>query len=268
MSIEHFINPDIEAEIQHQLDQIEREANVKIIYACESGSRAWGFPSANSDYDVRFIYVRPRDWYLSINLEHKRDVIERPIHDDLDILGWDIRKALKLFRKSNPPLLEWLGSPIVYREVGCSIQKMRELSKTFYNRRACSYHYQHMAIGNYRDYLRGDEIWVKKYFYVLRPLLAIRWLAQDWGVVPTKFQDILIKTVDDPTLTAAILELIEKKKKGNELARGPYIPVISAFIAAEIERLNTVKFDYDVNKHTLEPLNVVFRAVIEEVGNA
>jgi uncharacterized protein len=101
-------------EIQACLSDIEKTHQVKIIYSCESGSRAWGFPSADSDYDVRFLYLHPVDWYLSI--EDKRDVIEVPIKNKLDITGWDLRKALQLFRKSNPPLLEWLGSPIVYWE--------------------------------------------------------------------------------------------------------------------------------------------------------
>ena len=264
MSIDQYIAPQIQTVIHEELNKIEQQEQVKIVYAVESGSRAWGFPSADSDYDVRFIYVRPHDWYLSINVERKRDVIERPISDDLDIRGWDLRKTLVLFRKSNPPLLEWLGSPIIYREQGFVAAKLRELSADFYNRRACSYHYRHMAQGNYRNHLRGDEVWVKKYFYVLRPILAIRWLQQDLGVVPTKFQDILEKTVDEPKLTAAILNLIEKKKRGEELARGPRIPIISDFVDEEIERLKAMQFTYDVEKLAIEPLNALFRTAIAE----
>ena len=74
--------------IINRLQELEAENNVKILYACESGSRAWGFPSATSDYDVRFIYLRPVEWYLSI--EQKRDVIEYPVENDLDISGWDL----------------------------------------------------------------------------------------------------------------------------------------------------------------------------------
>ena len=100
--------------IVESLRQIECEEDVTILYACESGSRAWGFESTDSDYDVRFIYLRKTPWYLTI--QNKRDVIERPISDELDIAGWDLPKALGLFRKSNPPLLEWLRSPVVYLE--------------------------------------------------------------------------------------------------------------------------------------------------------
>ena len=105
----------VREEILKRLDQIEREENVSIVYACESGSRAWGFESTDSDWDVRFIYVHGQDWYLSIDVEEKRDVIERPVNDELDISGWDLRKALKLVRRS-PPLLEWLSSPIISKE--------------------------------------------------------------------------------------------------------------------------------------------------------
>jgi predicted nucleotidyltransferase len=99
--------------IHAYLRDIETREEIRILYACESGSRAWGFPSIDSDYDVRFIYLHPRDWYLSIDLQQKRDVIECSVDHHLDINGWDLRKALQLLRKGNPPLMEWLGSPIV-----------------------------------------------------------------------------------------------------------------------------------------------------------
>ena len=91
--------------VLQQLHEIEVKHGVRVLYACESGSRAWGFASADSDYDVRFIYSHPQEWYLSIDLEHEPDVIEVPIDGELDISGWDLRKALKLFRKSNPALI-------------------------------------------------------------------------------------------------------------------------------------------------------------------
>jgi predicted nucleotidyltransferase len=113
----------VKEEILSRIIEIEDEEGVRIFFACESGSRAWGFPSSDSDYDVRFLYLHPTEWYLSVNLEHKRDVIERPISGDLDINGWDLRKALILLRKGNPPLMEWLGSPIIYREIFRSLPR-------------------------------------------------------------------------------------------------------------------------------------------------
>jgi predicted nucleotidyltransferase len=120
-----------EVEIGRRLRRVEQDHAVRVLFACESGSRAWGFPSRNSDYDVRFIYIRPEDWYLSIDLERRRDVIELPIEDEFDINGWDVRKALKLFVKSNPPLLEWLNSPVVYLEHGTLASSLRELDTGF-----------------------------------------------------------------------------------------------------------------------------------------
>ena len=149
--------------ILSRLAEIETRENLRIVYACESGSRAWGFPSVNSDYDVRFIYTRPVEWYLSI--DEKRDVIEIPIDERLDINGWDLKKALRLIRKTNPPLLEWLGSPIIYYEKYSVVSQLRQFAQKYYSPSACLYHYLHMARGNFRDYLQGDVVWVKKYFY-------------------------------------------------------------------------------------------------------
>lgn len=221
--------------IQSHLAQIESEENVTIFYACESGSRAWGFPSADSDYDIRFLYIHPVEWYLSV--DEKRDVIERPLTEQLDINGWDIRKALRLFRKSNPPLLEWLGSPIVYKEQTDIVVRMRKLAESYYSPLACFHHYLHMAYGNFREYLRGERVWTKKYFYVLRPILAINWIEQGYGVAPTAFGTLVERLVKDPALLAAIQALIEQKRQGVEMAEGPRIPAISEFIEGELTRL-------------------------------
>jgi predicted nucleotidyltransferase len=174
-------------EIRRRLLEIQTAENVHIFYACESGSRAWGFPSTNSDYDVRFLYIRNADWYLSIDVERKRDVIELPIVDDFDINGWDVRKALNLLKKSNPPLLEWLNSPIIYLENKDLAAKIKGLVPECYSPTACMYHYMHMARGNFRNYLKGDTVSVKKYFYVLRPILAIKWIEISSEVVPMEF---------------------------------------------------------------------------------
>ncbi|MFL6253942.1 MAG: DNA polymerase beta superfamily protein [Pyrinomonadaceae bacterium] len=254
----------MEERIKTSLLEIERDEGVLIFYACESGSRAWGFPSADSDYDVRFLYARPRDWYLSVDVEHKRDVIERPITDELDVSGWDIRKALMLLKKSNPPLLEWLGSPIVYREELTIADRLRNLLPEYYSPKACLHHYLHMARGNYREYLKGDTVRVKKYFYVLRPVLAIKWIEECDEVVPTEFGVLVERIIKDEGLKAIIADLIERKRQGQELDRGPVIPQISEFIRAELERLETTSADFRTPKTTTERLNEVFRASLSE----
>ena len=171
-------------EIKRRLAALEKSEDAAILLCVESGSRAWGFESSDSDYDVRFIYVRRPEAYLSIDLESHRDVIERPIVDEIDLSGWDIRKALKLFQKSNPPLLEWLQSPLIYVERDSFAGRLRALLPDYYSPRNCFHHYFHMARGNVREYLRGETVWRKKYFYVLRPLLALRWLELGLGPVP------------------------------------------------------------------------------------
>jgi len=252
-------------EILTPLREIEEEENITILYACESGSRAWGFASEDSDYDVRFLYLRPRDWYLSIDVEEKRDVIERPIINMLDINGWDLRKALKLLRKSNPPLLEWLNSPIIYRQKLTITDKIRELIPECYSPMACLHHYLHMAQGNYREYLKGEIVWVKKYFYVLRPLLAINWIEKELDVVPMEFGVLVERCVKSPELKGAIENLLERKKRGQELDREPRIKIISDFVESELERFET-KMSESTPKPNTEKLNKLFRIALNEAS--
>lgn len=231
------IPSEVLEEIGRRLSGIEREEGVRILFACESGSRAWGFASSDSDFDVRFIYAHPRDWYLTV--ERRRDVIERPISDDLDLSGWDLLKALRLFRNSNPPLLEWLVSPLVYRESGPTAGRLREIAARRFSPRACAHHYLHMARGNAREYLRGEEVWTKKYLYVLRPLLAVLWLEADKGMVPMEFAALAEGVVPQGALREAIADLVDRKRAGLELSRGPRIPAISDFIDSELARLES-----------------------------
>lgn len=254
----------MEARIKTSLSEIEQKEDVQIFYACESGSRAWGFPSTDSDYDVRFLYIRSRDWYLSVDVEKKRDVIEVPITDELDVSGWDIRKALMLLKKSNPPLLEWLNSPIIYRQNFGITDRLRELLPDYYSPIACFHHYLNMAQGNFKEYLKGDIIWVKKYFYVLRPLLAIRWIEECDEIVPMTPGTLIEKTIHDDELKATIAHLIELKQNGAELDRGPAIPRLSQFIKDELDRLGKKDLKNHSPRRTSDKLNEVFRASLIE----
>ena len=232
-----------------------------MLFACESGSRAWGFASPDSDYDVRFVYAHPRDWYLSIG-------DQRPIVDLYDVSGWDLRKALRLFRKSNPPLLEWLGSPIVYRERTAAAASLRRIATRSFSPRACAFHYLHMAKGNYREYLRADEVPLKKYLYVLRPLLAVRWIERNPGIVPTEFDRLVDAMVDDPRLRAAIDDLLEKKRRTPELDRGPRIEEIGEFIEAELARHESGFAIDAAPPPALEELDALFRTALQEAWPA
>ena len=245
------------------LTEIERSERVRICLAVESGSRAWGFPSTDSDYDVRFIYAHHPDWYLSI--EDRRDVIERPLTGMVDASGWEIRKALKLFRKSNPPLLEWLQCPIVYVEKSALADTLRQLLPRYFSPEAGFYHYLHMARGNFREYLRGERVWRKKYLYVLRPLLAMRWIEANRGAVPIEFSRLVDATIDDAQLRATIDELVTAKRNGNELDDGARVPVISEFIERELARFEARELNRRESVPPVDELSAVFRATLDEV---
>ncbi|MEM1270248.1 MAG: nucleotidyltransferase domain-containing protein [Bacteroidota bacterium] len=262
---ETTIAEPVRREVLARLERIETEEQVRIFFACESGSRAWGFPSADSDYDVRFLYAHHPNWYLSIDLERKRDVIERPISDLLDISGWDLRKALQLFRKSNPPLLEWLQSPILYREQTTITAKFRDLIPVHFSPRASLYHYLHMARGNYRDYLKGEDVWVKKYFYVLRPILAVKWIEAELGAIPMEFEVLVERLISQKPLKEAIKQLLAAKREGEELDRGPRIAPISAFIERELTRLEGAQLDHSGQKPPVGVLNNFFREALDEL---
>lgn len=258
-----LIPENIYKEILRRLKKVQDNENIKILYACESGSRAWGFHSSDSDYDVRFIYIRRPEFYLSI--DEGRDVIEHPIIDDIDLSGWDLKKALKLFRKSNPPLLEWLQSPIIYMKQYSVSEQLKSLLPIYYSPISCMHHYSNMAEGNLRDYLRNDKVWIKKYFYVLRPVLACNWIERDLGPVPTEFEKLVEKIIKDGTLKKSINELIKKKKAGEELAWGNKIPEISEFIETDIARLKKKEFELAKKVTDTEKLNKLFRSALNEV---
>lgn len=251
--------------IDRELAVIERDEDCAICLAVESGSRAWGFASVDSDYDVRFIYARPMNWYLSIDTGSKRDVIERPVTRELDVSGWDLRKALQLLRKSNPPLLEWLQSSIVYRQHDVIANKLRRLAPDFYSPRATFFHYLHMAQGNLREYLRGEIVWRKKYFYVLRPLLAMRWIERGLGPVPIEFDALVRATVEETDLQRSIADLLQAKRSGAELDRGPRVSVISEFLESEMTRFENIGSNQPVGAGSTAALDEFFREVLATI---
>jgi len=260
-----IIEKGVKAEILHRIKAAEQEHNVKILFAIESGSRAWGFASPNSDYDVRFIYAHPQDWYLDINVEAKRDVIEYPIIDEIDINGWDIKKALMLFWKSNPAFVEWIQSPIVYVDDGVFAKQVRELLPSIYANEKGIYHYKHMAKTNYRSYLRKDRVPLKKYFYVLRPLLAIKWLEENNEPAPIEFDTLKTLVKYNQSLTNAIDSLLIRKKASLEKELIPQVPEINHFIEAELQRLEEYADVPEREANDMESLNKLFKKIISIV---
>jgi predicted nucleotidyltransferase len=238
VSEKHPVSPSMRETIKDCLTTIEDKHDVTILYACESGSRGWGFASPDSDYDVRFIYVQRLPWYLQVVAP--RDVIEEPITGDLDINGWELRKALGLLKKGNATLIEWLDSPIIYRAEEPFLSRLREAARQTHRPERSFHHYVHMARKNYREYLRGDTVRLKKYLYVLRPLLATLWIEQGRGIAPMPFQELVDELVSDGALIDAIAQLLAHKRAVKESEYGVPLPVINRFIDEELTRLESI----------------------------
>ncbi|RYV02062.1 nucleotidyltransferase [Shewanella sp. OPT22] len=257
-----MIEENIKKEILRRIRNAEKEHNVKVLYAIESGSRAWGFESPNSDYDVRFIYAHPKDWYVSVDLEQKRDVIQYEIVDEIDINGWDIRKALQLFWKSNPAFVEWLQSPIIYVDDNSFAQKARELLTDIYSIEKGIYHYRSMAKTNYRGYLKSEIVPLKKYFYVLRPLLSIMWLEKYQEPAPIEFEKLRSLIPSGSNLDLAISDLLERKKRSLEKELAPAVSELNSFIESELDRLESYQGFPEIDKLHMESLNSLFRVSV------
>ena len=200
--------------IPAHLKSIEQEYGVKILLAVESGSRAWGFESANSDWDVRFIYVHKPEWYFRVD-EH-RDVIEVIYDDDVDLAGWELSKALGLFKKCNPSLLEWLNSPKIYYEDKEFVSRIREVEKDFFNPIKTMYHYNRIYIKHDERYLQKQGYPLKRFLYYLRGVLACKWIESNLSLPPVPFSELVYATVDDSEIKSKIEDLIKIKKSGKE----------------------------------------------------
>lgn len=245
--------------ILKELKRIEEQEDVRILMAVESGSRAWGFASPDSDYDVRFIYVRPAEEYLRLN--KVRDVIEVPVNDVLDINGWDIDKMLRLLYKSNPTLFEWASSPAVYLDNGLRDRIFPILPKYFYAKRGL-YHYLSMAKSNYREYLKGDMVKAKKYFYVIRPLLACKWILDKNSPPPMLFSKLMEAELD-PAVKPEVDRLLDLKMNEPERKLIPKVDAVNDYMDRCIreieEKLNQLP---DCPQNDLNELNSLFLEII------
>ena len=266
IAFEPSVSRDMEQNIQAGLQDIAREYGVRILFAVESGSRAWGFPSPDSDFDVRFVYVHPSDWYLSVF--PGRDVIELPIDGDLDINGWDLRKALALMLKPNPVLLEWLSSPIRYAWDDAACTLLNDFSRKVAHQTACLYHYLHLGRTQWQRHIGGKtEINYKKYFYVLRPALAIRWVRLQPDVLPPMNLQALVEglAIDNETV-ADIARLLELKSRAKETGTGERIANIDRLICSEMDWAQTTDKAKQRNHHVTEA-DALFRRIVKDAGD-
>jgi len=225
---------EVRATIDRRLADIERQFGVEIFYACESGSRAWDFASPDSDYDVRFLYRHPRDWYLS--LSEQRDVIETPIEGVYDVNGWDLRKGLRLARKGNPVLFEWLSSPIRYIDTPLGVDFRKAVNAAFDPTTAYR-HYYNMALKQWRAYFGRELVRHKKYFYVVRPLLACSYLRYRPRIVPMRFEELAASVRIPANIREVLARLLETKRRSSEAAEAPPIPELHAWIEKALGKL-------------------------------
>lgn len=248
----------MEGIIKEKLSDIEKEHKVRILYACESGSRAWGFPSPNSDYDVRFIYAHDLDWHLSLG--NKKDTIDLPINDELDIGGWEIKKVLGLLWKSNAPLIEWIQSPIVYKSEEAFHSEVLKLSYSYFSPIASMHHYLSMS-KKYNDACSGSEVKLKKYFYALRTTIASSWIRERGSMPHIEMSEMF--SVVPEKVKHKINEMIKIKAGQSESYLHPKEPLISDFLASEIEKNEAVANDLTAAKGDFELLDNFYRIVIK-----
>ncbi len=249
----------IEDLVRINLRQLEAEHGIRIVHSVESGSRAWGFASPDSDYDVRFIYIRPMAYYLGLG--QKNDYINGVLDETLDINGWDIAKVLQHIYRSNATVYEWLNSPVVYETTACMAQ-IREVAESYFSCKAALGHYYGTAKNNYETYLKEDMVKYKKYFYVLRPILACQWITQKHCPPPVLFQDMLYD-MSDKALKAQIEALCAQKVRMTEAEKGPKIADLNDYIEDRLGYYKELIADMaDDHKHQWEDLNALFMRLI------
>ena len=245
--------------ILQKLLELEHDENIKILYACESGSRAWGFASPDSDFDVRFIYARPVTDYLRIT--EQPDNVGLPVNEVLDIGGWDIKKALKLFLKSNSTLYEWLQSPIVYQGDSAFAGDLYKLMSAYFSLRSGANHYLSMAHNTLRDDLQTEQVKLKRYFYALRPALACLWIVKKQTVPPMEFEPLRVM-ITDIEVQNAIDDLLKRKKLADEKALIPPVPVLNQWLSDTLdwckERISALPSE----RKPPDELNNIFRKYI------
>ena len=252
------------------LNQIEKEYEVKVFYACDAGSRALGFASPDSDYDIRFIYIHKKDWYLSIDQE--KDVIEIPKEDSLstivdpklDVVGWELIKTLRLFRKSNPSLLEWLNSKYVYCNHAYLAEKLKSMQDNVISHKAYINHHLNLVTRNVIDMQKKKEWRGKVYLYILRSILSAKWLQKHRQIPPVEFMQLL-SILENAPVKRELKDLLWKKQSGEHNIIEQNL-ILNDFIEQEIKLL--ASYAKSVSQKSEDPtkeLNELFRVTLKEV---
>lgn len=200
--------------IAESLANVERRDGCRIVYACESGSRAWGFASPDSDWDLRFVYVMPAGWYLRVM--EMADQVDEMLPRELDLKGWELRKALRLFATCNLGFNEWLDSPAPYRDQEGFREELAALIPDFFNAKKAIFHYRAIATGALENMDSEGRIGIKKLFYVLRPLLAGKWIGAIGTMPPTSFHEMRRGQLASQGIEEMIDDMLHRKESANE----------------------------------------------------
>ena len=248
-------------EIIEHINQLEKEKGITILLAAESGSRAWGCPSPDSDYDVRIIYKRPKSEYLEI--DDRPDTINYFHGELLDINGWDLKKTLKLIRKSNATPFEWAQSPIKYKEIDNFSSTILNLSKEYFQPRHTVNHYRGIAKNSYLSNDLSGEIKLKKLFYVLRPLMAAKWIIIKNEIPPMDIPN-LISIIHENDIVQHINNLLKIKSAANEDYVHKMDKLIIDFIDQEFNYVSSIQLEEKTEVPSSEQLNKKFKEIIED----
>lgn len=223
------------AAVDARLGAIAVTHGVRIPWAIESGSRAWGFPSPDSDYDCRFLFIRPQAAYLQLFPE--RDVIETPLEGELDVNGWDLPKVVRLLLKGNAVAVEWLTSPIIYQGDAAFRDRMLAMASEIIDRGGVTSHYLHVAYSmRNRVFADATDAPLKKLFYLLRPVVALRWLRlhPQARIAPMALPALMAEAALPSDVVAAIEQLLAVKARTRELGHGPVPQPLHGLIRDEI----------------------------------
>ncbi|MBO1512618.1 nucleotidyltransferase domain-containing protein [Metabacillus bambusae] len=252
----------MEFAIKELLKTLEKQENITILFACESGSRAWGTSSHSSDYDVRFIYIRELDWYLQ--LFEGRDVIEISPNDKVEMVGWDLKKALKLLQKSNPTLLEWIYSPIIYLSETAFTSKLKTLSQLAFSSIPTVHHYLNMAKKNYQTLLKEKRSTTKRYLNILRPLLTCLWILDNQEMPKIDITSLSHQYINDPKLNQQFDLLLQSKQNGQQYFESMQLNIYCEETIQVVEEM--IKNVQNVSLMPTNTLNEFFLEIVKNVS--
>jgi predicted nucleotidyltransferase len=248
----------MEDKIKKYLTDLEKEKGIEILLACETGSRAWGFPSPDSDFDVRIIYKHHKNWYLSLTEE--KDTVECFYeNNDIDISGWDLRKSLRLIWKSNPPLLERIQSPIIYHLDKDFLAGINSIAQKTYSRIATVHHYLSMAKKALEEVVSSNDYKLKRFFYALRASVACLWILEKEDIPPIEFGKMVNGLDLSDNLTNRINELIELKSTISETYLHNGEQDLIKFMESCLERADNESISLPTSKGQMSELNEFFR---------